>query len=354
MKAGTPSPELTGPLQVLDALVGEPGRAEEARVADACRGIAHWAGTQGMPATELDFAEAAAAVRPLDPELAARAGRVARGQADYERAVQWFRRSRSIARRVGDRRAYTIAYIGWGWLEEQRGRRGQARRLLLQAWRAAKRHKQRDLGAAARHTLLALCCVPDGSFAEGQEHAEAALRLYERDDAMLHRLASDVACLWGYAGYYSAALPVYEAALPHFRRPADRMQVEANLGQAAAVVGEAGRYLDALDEVESLSRTTEEFLARSLVALAEGAWTLGYAAKARELASKAATVAHRRGEAPAEALARTVLDAVDARRPPAADQVPPASIADFAQTLVARLARRGPPGTTPEEPSLSQ
>ncbi|HEU0078912.1 MAG TPA: hypothetical protein VFQ76_14760, partial [Longimicrobiaceae bacterium] len=76
--AADEAPELAEPLRELALVVATPGRAEAARVAEACEQVLVWAELRGMRETALQFAEAAARVE-MDTSLRSKlAGRLCR------------------------------------------------------------------------------------------------------------------------------------------------------------------------------------------------------------------------------------------------------------------------------------
>src|SRR5688500_20400032 len=102
--AAQPAPELEEPLSVLARMLGEPTRITEEMVALSCRRISQWSDDDGLLATALAFAQAAATVTPGDAVAAFAVGKLARRRAEYARAETWFRRTIALARdrkRVG-------------------------------------------------------------------------------------------------------------------------------------------------------------------------------------------------------------------------------------------------------------
>jgi tetratricopeptide (TPR) repeat protein len=328
--------EIAAPLAVFGALVERPGAAQRGKIAAACSEVAGWASIRGYGATEAEFARLAAVVSPKDPELAFAAGRSARRLARYESAAEWFGRAIGLARRAGNEAAYATAYLGWGLMEEQRGRRERARSRFVRAWRAGQRGGLRTLAAAARHNLIALS-VPDRPFDEGQAHVIAAYKLYGRGNPALARLAADTACFWTWHGYHSAALPLFEAALPLIDRVPDRLQVLANIGRAAAATGRADRFREVWEEVGAVMDRGGEFVPWVLIDLAHGAHTLGQRRLALHLADEAVRQAGSRGQAGASEAASAIHQTAREAGPGDADRVPPESIPPFAGRFITRL-----------------
>lgn len=282
-------------LGVLDRLVLEPEGATAEAVAAACTGIGGWAADCGHVQTAIWFHEVAAHASPDDALLAAAAGRVLRQHAYYERSKRWFDRAVGLARLSGDMSASASAYLSWANMEFHRGEHSRARKLFLRAWRRARKHHLRELGAAARHNLLALC-IETGRFDEAQEHAEAAFELYGKRHRIIPTFAQDVAQLWSWQGYSDVALRVFSAALPKIDIPKERFITTANLGRAAAGAGRRDLFLDAWGEIAHYTGPMNEFVAEALVNISEGALILGLHAKALEAATRALHLATARRE----------------------------------------------------------
>jgi tetratricopeptide (TPR) repeat protein len=166
---------------------------------------------------------------------------------------------------------------------------------VLIAWRRARKHHLRELGAAARHNLLALC-IETGRFDEAQEHAEAAFELYGKRHRIIPTFAQDVAQLWSWQGYSDVALRVFSAALPRIEVPKERFITTANLGRAAAGAGRGDLFLDAWGEITRYTGPMNEFVAEALVNIGEGALILGLHVKALEAATRALHLATARRE----------------------------------------------------------
>jgi tetratricopeptide (TPR) repeat protein len=314
-------------------------RPSDVELTAACTAISDWAAELSHLDTSIAFAEAAARISPNDPDLAYRAGRASRRKTAYDRAQQWFELSVALARRANDPTTYTSAQLGWGVMEIERGRRDLARRRLTAAWKAAKRWKLRRLGAAARHNLMVLE-IPDGDLDIATLHAAATFRLYGRHDEKLYRLANDTACLWASRLFLEPALDVFEAALPFFTHISERALVIANIGRAAAGLGDRTRFLDACDEVTRISRVTSERLAVSLVTLARGALALGYHVRARSLAGEAVAHARKMNDPVSERQAADVLQELVMGTNPDVPHPPPEDISLLAKEFVAALTKR--------------
>jgi tetratricopeptide (TPR) repeat protein len=287
---------LTHPLRALEALCSNPEMIGADAVLSACLQISKWATDEGFVITAVHFAEAAYYLRPDDSGLAFNAGRANRRRAAYERAEAWFSRAIYLARAQKDWISYADALLGWGNMEFQRASFDQARVLYLRAWRTAKKGKVRKLGAAAQHNLL-LLAIELRDWDATVRPAQLAYELYPADSERWPYLAHDVALAWMWQGYFNEALPVFLEALRLLTAPVERLQVLANIGRTAAALGDSTKFFEAVAYVTARTHKAGEFVAASLLNLAEGAQSLGLGLQARQLAQQALEVARRRGEA---------------------------------------------------------
>lgn len=336
-------PPTTPPESVARTLTAEPGAGDDARLLGFCRDVSEWARDEGFVVIAREFAELQYHLAPNSADSALFAGRACRQAGAFDRAEQWYKHAFGLARLHADHSAYVLALIRRGVLAEQRGRREEAYRLHTGAWKGAKRHKLRKLGAYAQHELLVLGVYTE-PLGVAQEHARLALRLYGRFDERFPQLAHDTAFLWAWHSYFSAALPVFEAVVPVVTRATERIQVIANIGRAAAAVGDADRFFRAWDEVNEHKESAAEYRATALLNLGYGARTLRRVALSRELASEALHVASLRGEGVvaehAQALVHSlrISDTVSGDR----DQSPTPEMRETAERLIGRLRRNQP------------
>lgn len=308
LAAGVPE-DVEPPLKTIAQMVGSPESAREENVSLACRQISGWADEQGMMATSLAFAVAAAVVTPADPTASFAVGRLARRRAEYARAETWYRRTVALARQVGDWPTYALAFLGLGNLYVQRGNYPAARRFLVRSLRAAGRNSLHSIEGSAYHDLFAIA-METGETAQGNELARSALEAYGPHHPNLPRLAKDVAAFWTNQGCFSRSLPVLEQLLPLFRRPVDRLLVLADVARAAGGLGRRDLFQQAWDESWEImqSANADEAAARSLLDLAHGAASLGAWDRAERAAQAALDVATRRNEGKVRLTAESVLD----------------------------------------------
>lgn len=337
-KGEFPGREVESELTILDEMVSAPGDADAERIANACAGIYHWALDRVLYATAALFARAAAVVRPNDPMFAIYAARAERAQAAYERSKLWFQVAISVARRHGKRSACTVGLLGRANLEIDRGNLTRARSLLVRAWRYARRHNLRHLGAEARHDLLALA-IDLEDFADAEIHAKAAFQLYGPRSRNIFALAHDWALVWIKRGYFSAAIPVVEAVLPYLAGPSARILALSSIALAAGALGNRAAHQSAADSVQKLAAIATENTPIALVHVAEGAYALGDVETARELAVRARELARGRQDATAEGRANHLLVNLRAGAPPLSDRSPPAAeaVLENAALLIDRI-----------------
>lgn len=334
--------EIGASVRVLARLIDHPASIDARCVVDAIAGIAEWAVSRGYDETAALYAWLAARMRPRDPGLAFAAGRSERRCARYERAEQWFVRAIGLSRRVSDDAAYADAYLGWGLMEEQRGKRASAREKYVRAWRAGLRGSFPQLIAAARHNLIALS-YPDEPFEVGLAHAAAAYKLYDNSSPeRLALLALDAATLLADHSYFMHALRLYDALKEHIARPAVHVALLSNIARAAAAMGDGERFRHAYEQVTSEDAQAGEFGPAALAEVARAAHTLGYDGKAIATANAAVNLARARGAVGAERVALEVIEAVREKR--AGDvlkETPPRAVR-FVNRFVKRLSKLRP------------
>jgi tetratricopeptide (TPR) repeat protein len=309
--AAQPAPELEEPLSVLARMLGEPTRISEEMVALACRRISQWSNDEGLLATALAFAQAAATVTPGDAGAAFSVGKLARRRAEYARAETWFRRTIALARQIGDWATYAQAFNGLGNLYRQRGNLAAARRFLARAVRAAQRNSLHAIEGAALHDWFVVANEGDRA-EEAQQLARAAFEAYGPQHPGLPRLAQDVAYWWTMQGYPTRALPVLRSTLPHFTQSHEILNAWGSIARAAGGVGDRAGFREAWDACYDLlpTATAEEGAAQALLDMAIGAASLGVWDKAELAAREALDFGVRRQEGRIRLTAEAVLDSV--------------------------------------------
>lgn len=306
-----PAPELEEPLSVLARMLGEPARISEEMVALACRRVSQWSDDEGLLATALAFAQAAATVTPGDAGAAFAVGKLARRRAEHARAETWFRRTIALARQIGDWATYAQAFIGLGSLYMERGNLPGARRFLIRAVRAAQRNSLHAIEGAALQDLFGVA-VEAGRTDEARGLARAAFEAYGHHSSALPRLAQDIAYWWITEGDFARALPVLRSVLPHHPQPFDRLTVLGNIARAAGGLGDRDTFRGAWDECHDLldSSAVDERAAQGMLDLAHGAASLSLWDKAEMAAREALEIGSRRSQAKIRLTAEGVLESV--------------------------------------------
>jgi hypothetical protein len=201
-----------------------------------------------------------------------------------------------LGRQTGDWAAYGKAYAGLGNLTMQRGSLPGARRALIKALRAARRHGLTSLQAAASHDLF-LVALEGDAIKTAQRYAREAFRLYGAGHPSLPLLAQDVCVLWVANGEFARAARVLRVLLPHLSG-GTRMLGQANLARATGGSGDMEGFEQAWSEAQTLlrSHTQTRWAAQSLLNLARGASGLGLWDRAADAARQAIHLAAGNGE----------------------------------------------------------
>jgi tetratricopeptide (TPR) repeat protein len=280
-------------------------------IAAACDFVAEWAEERGKLRTAVEFAQVASLVDPTRPMLAARAARILKERAEWDRAVNWYQHAIFIARSVGDWYAYADANCGLGGLHAERGRLPRARKFFKRALRAAMRHHEDEQIANAYHYLFTLEAVA-GNWERAEAMAMQALARYPADSPRRPRLARDLAYRWILRGYFDRALRLAQAVLPHFNTPALRTLVWSDIARAAAGAGEDEAFESAWAQARVLldDGVGEPYRITILLNLAHGAAFRGEGARARLPASEALELARSRGEPQSVLEAEALLDSI--------------------------------------------
>jgi tetratricopeptide (TPR) repeat protein len=341
VRGGEVDVQIEPPLMTVVRMVGNPHGARPETVSMACQHIAHWADGQGLTATAIAFAQAAALSIPFDAGAAYAVGRLARRRAEYARAETWFRRSIALARQSGDWTSYALAFSGLGNLYAQRGNYPAARRFHVRTLRAARRHSLRQIQGAALHDLFVIASNTGQEDAE--RYARGAYDAYGHEHTRLPALAQDIAWFWMERGHFEPALTVFQALLPHMHRFDERLVVLSNVVRAAAGAGERRLFEETWDEVwDGLSRSdTQENAAQVLVEMAHGASMMGEPERAERAAERALAVATQRGESKIRLTAEALLESVRRGRAARAKavEVPHAEPAEDTDAFAADLVR---------------
>jgi tetratricopeptide (TPR) repeat protein len=332
---------LRSPFAVIARLLADPEGADKKRVATACRKIAEWAEGKGTLATALVYMQAAA-LASNDPRLSYEVGRLARQRGEYARAETWFRRAILLGRQSGDWESYALAFVGLGNLYMQRGNIPGAHRAHLRAYRASRRKGLRKVQGMALHDLFGIAVVRN-QVREAEELAASTLRAYGPSHPRLPFFAHDVGVFWMERGYYAPAITVFNALVPHLRRPNDQAPVLANITRAAAGSQNRNLFEDAWKKAWDVNTAVNagERTAATFESLATSAAVMGEWDRAVDAAERAIEVATQRGESHVITSAEAVLVAAREKRAGMGHEEPAVEpwVSGHAEELAATLAR---------------
>ena len=303
------------PLRALAGISRDPGGTTEQEVLTACGEVSQWADGRDLMATALAFATAAAVAAPANAAAGYKAGRLARRKAEYARAETWFRRTIGLGRQAKDWASYAEAFLGLGNLYIQRGNYPAARRFLIRALRAARRHGLRDIQARALHDLFTVAVDTDQA-QEAQEFARLSFRAYGPHHPRLPALAHDLAYFWMTRGRFANALDVFRSVLPLLPHPSEQLLAQADIARAAGAAGNREAFEEAWDQVWSYAGDwhTRQNAAQALLDMARGAASLKEWSRAERAATSAREIAQRREEARVALEAEALLESVARKR----------------------------------------
>lgn len=319
--AAEEAPELAEPLRELALVVATPGRAEAARVAEACERVLVWAEMRGMRETALQFAEAAARVE-LDTSLRSKlAGRLCRRVHDHPRAALWYRRAARLARRAENEAEFAFAQLGLGGVALDQGKLDEAEHYFWRAARAALRQGRQSLAAEAHHDLLGVT-VHAGRYLDAIEHAGKAADLYPTKHPAIPHLAYDIGYLWMRLSYFSSAIYLFEKALPWLEVQPYRILGLAALARSTAAVHDRIRYERAASQALQIVSAGSDRSAAALYHIAEGARYFEQWERAETLGIRALNEAQRVGNRTIVSLASGMLAELPSRTQGPEDLVP--------------------------------
>lgn len=260
------------PLTTLAALTGAPSEAVGPVVTLACLEVARWAEQRGAVGTAVSFAQAGALADPEDPEASLRVAELAVRARRDARAETWLRRTVGLARRAGAWDAYAAAHVGLGTVYARRGQPVLARRFLVKALRAARRH---GLGERRGDALACLFGMARdaGDAAEAERYARGAVRAYRRGHPAVPAVLHELAAMWVARDDLARALPLLQRLLPGRAEPAARVVTLSLVARAAAGLGERRAFEEAWSGAWALLRRLDdaEIAPATLVELARAA-----------------------------------------------------------------------------------
>jgi tetratricopeptide (TPR) repeat protein len=336
---------------VIALFVAAPPGDDRDEIARACLALADWALSQQAQETALAFAGLAALVWPGHPRYAWTYARLLRGRSRMREAEHWFRRSHRIAVWLGDWEAQAKCLNSLGVLSYLTGNYRRAETRLARALALAAKRGLRLARGEILHDLFVLE-LNRQDFVRAEEYAAGALRHYLPAHDRLPALAHDLACLWMDQGHFTRALPLLRAVVRRLEEPSERFQSYAAAARAAGGAGDGDAFEWAWRGAQETAARFDESHVRgaALVDLGRGASSLGRWTEAVQAFERARSVAahhgeagvlvtaeaglmaaaaergvdtparpqQRRGVAPADVVAREMIDALQPLRPVAA------------------------------------
>lgn len=319
-------------------------------LARACAQIADWAAERSLMVTAVEFARAAAAVAPTDPEAANLAGLMLRRAGDWRRAEQFYARAIGLARRrrrdpdgAVRRRAkveYICGHIGMAALLYSQGTSlTRAVRHLNTAARVAAEGHIGWLAAHVRHDSM-LLLLEKADFAAAEEEARRAAELYPLHDKRFPYFVADFALLQLMRGRHRAAVPLLQLSLQVVAEPSIRGLVSSMLARCCAALGLLAEYEQHRQWAAALVEKYDEVSAATHYHLAEAARACRAWDEAGRHARRASELAVARGDREVARHAERVLEAVRARTVPPPE--PSAAPEPLASELQLRMRRWNP------------
>lgn len=329
------APELARALSAFAALRGK--RVSEAALARACIAIADWADEHGFDQTALEFARAAAAVAPKDPEAANLAGLALRRAGDWARAERFYLRAIALARHGGNAVQYICGHIGMAALLYSRGiKLHRAMRHLSTAARLAERNGRMWLASHVLHDTMLLRVAAD-DFAGAEAEAERAAELYPLHDSRFPYFVVDFAFVQLEQNRYAAAIPLLDRCFALIGQPSVQALIHSMLARCYAGMGRMGDYTRFCRAAIELVREHNEHEATVHYHLAEAARACRSWAEAERHAVRARELGLERGDRELVRIAERALEQ-SRRGEEAAAKPTPQSVARLTSELRTRLS----------------
>jgi tetratricopeptide (TPR) repeat protein len=266
-------PELSDAFLAFRSVTAAPELADVDTIAEACSIVCAWAEREEKNELAAQYAELAARLTATDAARSTVAGRLCRCVGDHKRSAMWFWRATRLACRKQDKIQISYAHRGYGILEHELGRYVQAEHHLKKAARAAVRVGRKSLAALAHHDLVGVT-YDSGRSSEALGHLQTATAHYKPGHPRFPVLAYDTGFLWLREGYFSSALPVFDAVLPRLAGKRIRILALAAQARCAGALKDHLRFERAASEVVKLARDDAEMTAAALYLLGEGARSL--------------------------------------------------------------------------------
>ena len=314
-------------------------------LAAACFRLAEWADGRAIPELAIQFASAAVAFDPNNPEQAYLSARLHRRLDRWAEAEVLYGRAIWLGRAAKQWSFYIRGHLGLGKIHQERGEHAAAMARYVPAANAAwSLSGEKWLAGITEHDLLMLS-IETHKMDDALVHALQAHRWTPKHAQSVPALVHDIAVMLVRMRAYGLAAPLLRAASAKFGDAGDRAIASSSFAFAAAGVGN----LEGFREVrESLLGSVGRFAQRDAGIhhnLAAGAHLLGLLADAEWHAVRSIDIATARRELGLAAEARSILEAVRRGAPPARARIddPPSQLRNLAHDLETRLAVwRGP------------
>ncbi|HET7461354.1 MAG TPA: tetratricopeptide repeat protein [Longimicrobium sp.] len=216
-------------------------RIDPIAVALACVEVGDCAVARGARQSALPWSEAAAAVVPWNPRFAWLAGRLHRQWSHHPQAEYWFHRAVRVAVRIKDRHVETLARNSIGNLHVLQGDYATGREHFRHAHRLATRYRLRSLEGEILHDLAFVSACME-RFADAEKYGLLALRRYGTSHPNTWKLKHDLALIFSGQRSFERAIAAYEAVLPHFTLPSERVRVLASLVRSSGGNADRDRF----------------------------------------------------------------------------------------------------------------
>lgn len=324
--------------------------AQAPALARACAQIADWAAGRSLMISAVEFARAAAAVAPADPEFANLAALMLRRMGDWKRAEQFYSRAIGIARQkrrdpdVAVRRQAKIEYIcghiGTAALLCSQGIYvSRAVKHLHTAARVAAKGHIGWLAAHVRHDSM-LLLLQRGDFTSAETEAARAADLYPLHDRRFPYFVTDFGLVQVMQHRYTVAIPLLQLALHVIHEPSVRGMISSMLARCHAALGQESECNRHKEWAVVLAEKHPELSPATHYHLAEAARACHSWNEAEQHARRALELAQARGDIEVVRHAERVLSETAARTVPQLS--PPAGSGSLATTLALRLKRWNP------------
>ena len=288
------------PIVVAEALAHFPDPEYAAPLVASIRGVAgdaEEAGALGLAREVLtDLHEISRHATPIERGLVLlQLGRIARTLGDLDGAFDMYSAMGEIGRETRTRELEVREAAAKAVLARTRGNYPAARELFDRALSGAHELRLPDVAGIAHHGLM-IVTAEAGDYDAALSHGWQALSVARNQGAREAEMLINLAQLCVKAGYYSAALGGFSAALVRTTVPRLRLPALAGTAEAAGRLGDRGRV--ELADVSIGREASDAFpfeSSRAWFALSRAKRELGDTGAADVAAGRAADIAHTHG-----------------------------------------------------------